>query len=116
MRVTTLLRALLSVTALIVTRVRLVGASVLVATVRPRWVKPRCGECGKRAPGYDMLPEPRRWRALAFGAVEVFLEYAMRRVECPRCGVRVEQLPWAATLRPLTRARNGASIRQVPSA
>lgn len=96
MRVTTLLRTLLSVTALIVTRVRLVRAGVLVATVRPRWRKPRCGECGKRAPGYDALPKPRLWRALAFGAVEVFLEYTMRRVECPRCGVRVEQVSWTA--------------------
>ncbi len=96
MRATTLLRTLLAVTALIVTRVRLVDAGVLVATVRPRWRKPRCGVCGTRASGYDTLPEPRLWRALAFGAVEVFLEYTMRRVECPRCGVRVEQVPWAA--------------------
>jgi transposase len=95
-RVTTLLRTLLSVTALIVTRVRLVGAGVLLATVRPRWHKPRCGECGERAPGYDTLTEPRRWRALSFGVMEVFLEYVMRRVECARCGVRVEQVPWAA--------------------
>ncbi len=96
MRATTLLRTLLAVTALIVTRVRLEGAGTLVASVRPMWRKPRCGECGKRAPGYDTLPDPRLWRALAFGPVEVFLEYTMRRVACPRCGVRVEQVPWAA--------------------
>ena len=96
MRATTLLRNLLAVTALIVTRVRLVGAGTLIASVRPTWRKPRCGKCGERAPGYDALPAPRRWRALAFGPVEVFLEYTMRRVACPRCGVRVEQVPWAA--------------------
>jgi transposase len=80
---------------MVVTAVRF-EAGALVVSVRPRWRKPRCGECGKRAPGYDTLPEPRLWRALAFGAVEVFLEYTMRRVDCPRCGVRVEQVPWAA--------------------
>ena len=95
MRVTTLLRKLLAVTAMVVTAVRF-ETGALVVGVRPRWRKPRCGECGQRGPGYDTLPEPRRWRALAFGAVEVFLEYTMRRVECPRCGVRVEQVPWAA--------------------
>jgi transposase len=28
--------------------------------------------------------------------VRVFLEYALRRVDCRRCGVRVERVPWAA--------------------
>jgi hypothetical protein len=42
-RATTRLRTLLAVTALIVTRVRLVGAGTLVASVRPMWRKPRCG-------------------------------------------------------------------------
>ncbi len=32
----------------------------------------------------------------------VFFVYAPRRVECPRCGVRVEQLPWAEGKHPLT--------------
>jgi transposase len=81
---------------MIVTGVQVLSLGVLVVKVRPRWRKPRCGKCGRRAPGYDTLPEPRRWRALAFGVVEVLLEYAMRRVQCPCCGVRVEEVPWAA--------------------
>jgi transposase len=30
------------------------------------------------------------------GRLRISLEYAPRRVECPRCGVRSEQVPWAA--------------------
>jgi transposase len=29
------------------------------------------------------------------GRLRISLEYAPRRVECPRCGVRTEQVPWA---------------------
>lgn len=94
MRVTTLLRGLLAVTALLVTAVRF-DDGVLVVSVRPRWRKPRCGECEQPAPGYDCLSQPRRWRSLPFGLFDVFLEYTMRRVDCPRCGVRVELVPWA---------------------
>jgi hypothetical protein len=28
----------------------------------------------------------------------VFLVYAPRRVECTRCGVRVEEMPWAGDI------------------
>jgi transposase len=34
----------------------------------------------------------------------VFLVYAMRRVDCPRCGVVVEMVPWATGKSPMTHA------------
>ena len=37
-------------------------------------------------------------------AIEVVLVYAMRRVDCSRCGVTVEQVPWGDGKRHLTRA------------
>ena len=52
-----------------------------------------CSGCGKPAPGYDRLPE-RRFEFVPLWQIAVFLVYAMRRVECPTCGVRVEQVPW----------------------
>ena len=95
MRVTTLWRRLVGVMSLFVVGVRW-EADALILAVRPRWLKPRCGECGQRAPGYDRNP-CRRWRALSYGKVVVYLEYTPRRVNCRRCkGVRVEQVPWAA--------------------
>lgn len=63
--------------------------------VRPRWRRPRCGGCGKRRAGYDERPLCRRWRHVAVLTTRVYLEYALRRVDCPRCGVRTEVVPWA---------------------
>ena len=37
-------------------------------------------------------------------AISVFFVYAMRRVDCPRCGVTVERVPWADGKQHRTRA------------
>lgn len=64
-------------------------------------VKPRtngatlCSKCGKRAAGYDHMQNPRRFEFVPLWGIPVFLVYTMRRVDCPRCGVVVEQVPWA---------------------
>ena len=95
MRITTVARKLLGVISLFVTAVRLEHRT-LVLGVRPRWRKPRCGRCKRCAPGYDTRPA-RTWKALPIGRVSVLLQYAPRRVSCPRCdGVYTEQVPWAA--------------------
>ncbi|MGQ9592542.1 MAG: helix-turn-helix domain-containing protein, partial [Planctomycetota bacterium] len=59
--------------------------------------------CGRPAPGYDELPERAFESVPLWGIVVVFL-YAMRRVDCPRCGVKVEKVPWANGKSPLTRS------------
>lgn len=53
----------------------------------------RCSVCGETAPGYDRLA-PRRFEFVPLWQIAVYFVYAMRRVDCPRCGVRVEQVPW----------------------
>ena len=85
MRATTVVRKLLGVTQLVVERVFFEGIT-LVLDVRPSWRLPRCGECCLPAPGYDEYPV-RTWRHLALGLVPFVLQYAPRRVECPRCGI-----------------------------
>jgi len=40
-------------------------------------------------PCYDTL-KPRRFEFVPLWGIPVFFEYAMRRVDCPRCGVSVE--------------------------
>jgi len=93
-RVTTVVRRILGVTGPVVDGFAF-HEDGLVVSVRPRWRRPRCGECGKRAPGYDERPA-RRWRHLGLGQLKIWLEYAPRRVACARCGgVRTEQVPWA---------------------
>jgi transposase len=54
-----------------------------------------------RAPGYDTLA-PRRFQFISFWGILVFFAYAMRRVECPRCGIKVERVPWAQGKSPIT--------------
>ena len=52
-----------------------------------------CSGCKRRAPGYDRLAE-RRFEFVPLWQIAVYFVYAMRRVDCPRCGVKVEQVPW----------------------
>lgn len=55
--------------------------------------RPICSVCEQPAPGYDRQPE-RRFEFVPLWGIAVFFVYAMRRVECPKCGVKVEQVPW----------------------
>jgi len=73
--------------------------------VRPRRGTPAiCSRCHQPAPGFDQLPE-RRFEFIPFWGFFVFLLYAMRRVDCRRCGaVLVEEVPWAGGKRTLTEA------------
>ncbi len=72
--------------------------------VRPReGSRAICSGCGKRGPGYDKLGE-RRFAFVPLWAIAVDLVYAMRRVDCPGCGVTVELVPWGNGKRHLTRA------------
>lgn len=62
-----------------------------------------CGVCGSRSPAYDRQPL-RRFEFVPIWGVLVFFLYAPRRVKCARCGVRVEELPWAEGKNHLTTA------------
>lgn len=70
-------------------------AGVVVASVRPRAGRPRCGVCGVRAARYDRGEGRRRWRSLDLGTVQVWLEADAPRVSCPVHGPTVRQVPWA---------------------
>ena len=54
---------------------------------------PFCSGCGRRGPTYDRLEE-RRFEFVPLWGILVFLAYRMRRVDCKRCGVTVEMVPW----------------------
>ena len=57
--------------------------------------RPICSGCGEARPGYDRMPEPRRFQYVPLWGIAVCFLYTMRRVNCPQCGVKVEQVPWA---------------------
>jgi len=63
--------------------------------VRPRQgSKARCSGCSRPAAGYDQLAV-RRFDFIPIWGFAVVLLYTMRRVACRRCGVKVEEVPWA---------------------
>ena len=77
--------------------VRLAGGAhpCLEVTVTPRAKsRPICSGCGKRDTGYDRQPV-RRFSFVPLWNIPVWLLYAPRRVNCRRCGVKVEAMPWA---------------------
>jgi len=77
------------------------GAIILSVKCRVN-ARPMCSRCGKTAPGYD-TPKGCRWfDFIPFWGFQVYLEYAMSRVKCAKCGVRVEKVPWADGNRHLT--------------
>ena len=83
--------------------VRFVGEHIEVE-LRPRQNSQAiCSECQRPAPGYDRL-EQRCYEFVPLWNLKVFFLYAPRRVECRRCGVKVEQLPWSEGKQRRTRA------------
>ena len=68
---------------------------------RPWWSRSSRGRtvgrfvpgCGRPGPAYDRLEE-RRFEFVPVWGILVFLAYRMRRVDCKRCGVTVEMVPW----------------------
>jgi len=52
-----------------------------------------CSGCHRRRPGYDRL-ESRKFEMVPLWGILMFLVYTMRRVDCPSCGVTIEEVPW----------------------
>src|SRR5438445_5099135 len=55
----------------------------------------RCGVCRRRCREVHSVRKEREWRDLSMRKLPMKLRYRPRRVKCPRCGVRVEDFPWA---------------------
>lgn len=95
MRATTLLNKTLGIKFTVVTAVEF-AANGLVCDVRPTTTVARCSSCTCRVRKLYDTRQPRLYRHLDFGGMKVHLRYAPRRVDCPRCGVTTEYVPWAA--------------------
>ena len=77
---------------------------VVIVDVRARkGSKPICSGCGAVCPGYDVIGE-REFFMVPIWGVPVRLRYCMRRVNCAKCRVRVERVPWATGKSPMTTA------------
>jgi transposase len=103
MQVKTVLNRVHPVKGFVYGKVRFVNDWIEVDVLPRKGARPICSGCGQRGPGYDTLA-PRHFHFVPLWAINVILVYAMRRVDCPRCGVTVEQVPWGDGKRHLTRA------------
>lgn len=70
------------------------GVEIEVEVASRKNGKPQCSGCGYRGGCYDHLPQ-RRYEFIPLWGMKVFFLYSSRRVNCPRCGITVEKVPWA---------------------
>jgi transposase len=68
----------------------------------------RCGVCRQRCLEVHDIRKEREWHDLSLRKLPLKLRYRPRRVECPRCGVRVEDFPWAEPWARVTTALSNA--------
>ena len=74
----------------------------LTICIRPhRRNRPVCSACGAKGSTYD-TSRPRLFQHVPLWHLQVFLSYPMRRVNCPRCWIKVERVPWAEGKQRLT--------------
>jgi transposase len=71
----------------------------------------RCGVCRQRCRKVHSIRKPREWRDPSVGNIPLKLRYRPRRVACPRCGLRVEDFPWADSWARVTKALSNAVAR-----
>lgn len=120
MRVATLFKRLLRLGGQRVLGVELIedegGAERVVVEVALRARRAmRCSGCeGRVRVAYDT--RPMSWRHLDLGRVRCVIRCEVRRVECPGCGVRVEQVPWARAGSRFTRAFEDTAVYLVKHA
>jgi transposase len=91
----TFIRKQLRLKAHTVTKVEETDAGLLVDIDRLGQRLLRCGVCRQRCRAVHSVRPAREWRDLSMRKMALTLRYRPRRVDCPRCGVRVEVVPWA---------------------
>ena len=70
------------------------GESALIVEIDARKNgKPICSCCGKSATQYDRMPTLRDDQFVPLWGYQVYFRYQRRRVNCKKCGVKVEQVP-----------------------
>jgi transposase len=74
----------------------------------------RCGQCGQPVAAVHDVSE-RRVRDLPLMAHDVWLVFSQTRLQCPRCGPTVEQIPWLDRYQRMTKrlAETIARLAQV---
>jgi transposase len=69
------------------------GPALVVQVLPRKNGRPFCSGCGRPGPAYDQLGE-RPFEFVPLWGIVVYLAYRMRRMDCRRCGITVEMVPW----------------------
>jgi transposase len=103
MRVTTAFEHLLRLPGVNVQEVAFERARVVVTVAlrRRRLICPLCDYCTRAR--YDIRPVASKWRHLDLGAWHLEIRASLRRLRCPKHGVRVEGVPFARHASEFTR-------------
>ncbi len=56
--------------------------------------KPICSGCQQKRTQYDRMPTTRDDQFIPVWGFQVYFRYRRRRVDCPECGIKVEQVSW----------------------
>jgi len=104
----TFIRKQLGLKAHRVTKVEETGEQMAVHIDRLGKRLLRCGVCRQRCLQVHSIRKARQWRDLSMRKTTLILCYRPRRVKCPRCGVRVEDFPWAEPWARVTRVLGNA--------
>ena len=71
------------------------GKPCVIVDIEPRTnSKAVCSRCHRPGSVYDHQPQPRHFEFVPLWGIAVYFCYLMRRVNCRRCGVTVECVPW----------------------
>ena len=84
-----------------VKKVKEIDGCLVVSLMPDERFKLTCSHCGCKGPGYDTLNE-RQWKHVPLWGIPVTLVYAPRRIQCPHCGIKVEEIPWTQGKSPLS--------------
>ena len=108
MLIETFIRKQLGLKAHRVTKVEQTGEQMTISIDRLGTRLLRCGVCRRRCRQVHSIREERQWRDLSMRKATLILRYRPRRIDCPRCGIRVEDFPWAEPWARVTRALGNA--------
>ena len=108
MLIETFIRKQLGLKAHRVTKVEQTGEQMTISIDRLGTRLLRCGVCRRRCRHVHSIREERQWRDLSMRKATLILRYRPRRIDCPRCGIRVEDFPWAEPWARVTRALGNA--------
>lgn len=80
------------------------GHDSLIVDIVPRKnSRPICSGCHRPGSIYDHVARARLFQFVPLWGYQVYFRYQKRRVNCNRCGIKVESVPWADGKQQLTR-------------